>query len=262
MRLAALRGWNALALNFRSCSGERNLKLASYSAGDYRDVKLSLAKLDEEGLHGPRFVVGFSLGGNVLLKWLADESPPTVAAAAAVSVPFDLAACSARIDAPGFFSRLYRQWFLGTMKKKALEKARLFPGQLDAERIRRARGITEFDDAVTAKVFGFASAGDYYARNSSGPLLGRIKVPTLIITAEDDALAPAAFLPTAARENPALNVVVTERGGHVGFVENSVRQPQYWAEHQVLTFFAQVAMAPTLSIAGHPTLVAERKVGA
>ncbi|MBX7116049.1 MAG: alpha/beta fold hydrolase [Myxococcaceae bacterium] len=241
LHLAGLRGWSALALNFRSCSGEPNRQLASYCAGDYRDVKWCLSKLDQEGRTGPRFAVGFSLGGNVLLKLLADEPGLSLTAAAAVSVPYDLAACTARLDGRGLFSFLYRQWFLYPLKKKGLHKARQFPTALDAAAIRAARGIYAFDDAVTAKVFGFACAREYYARSSSGPLLRHIRVPTLLISAEDDPLAPASMLPLEARENPALTVVTTRQGGHVGFVEGSWRAPHYWAEQQVLHFLASIA---------------------
>ena len=238
LRLAGLRGWSAVALNFRSCSGEPNRQLASYCAGDYRDVKLCLRKLEQEGHTGPRFAVGFSLGGNVLLKLLGDEPALPFTAAAAVSVPYDLGACTARIDSQGGFSFLYRQWFLYPLKKKGLLKAQQFPGALDAAAIRAAQGIYDFDDAVTAKLFGFSSAAEYYARSSSGPLLKHIRVPTLLISAEDDALAPASLLPPEAHQNPALTLVTTPKGGHVGFVEGSLRAPQYWAEQQVLHFFA------------------------
>lgn len=241
LRLAGMRGWNAVALNFRSCSGEPNKLLASYCAGDYRDVKLALRKLTEEKLTSPTFALGFSLGGNVLLKLLADSPQLALAGAAAVSVPFDLAACTALLDANGPFPFLYRQWFLYPLKKKGLHKARQFPGKLDEALIRAARGIGAFDDAVTAKLFGFSSAADYYAQSSSGPKLMQIKVPTLLISSRDDALAPASLMPAAAHQNPALNIVITDRGGHVGFVEGSLRAPQYWAEHQALSYFARIA---------------------
>jgi predicted alpha/beta-fold hydrolase len=243
LRLAHLRGWNALALNFRSCSGEPNKLLASYCAGDTRDVKLAFKKLAREKLTGPTFALGFSLGGNVLLKLLAEEPTLKLTAAAAVSVPFDLAACTARIDGQGPVALLYRQCFLHPLKKKGLLKARQFPGQLDPALIRKARGLAQFDDAVTAKLFGFSSGADYYAKSSSGPLLGQIKVPTLLISSQDDALAPASLMPATAHQNPALTIVITEKGGHVGFVEGSLRAPEYWAEQQALSYFALLAAA-------------------
>ncbi|MBL8950634.1 MAG: alpha/beta fold hydrolase [Myxococcaceae bacterium] len=228
LRLAAARGWGAVALNFRGCSGEPNRNARSYCSGDYDDALFVLGRMK-----GPRLAVGFSLGGNVLLKLLAERhAEAEVTAACAVSVPFDLHACARALDGPGPMMRFYQQRFLRTLRAKALAVAARHPGKLDADRIRASRGIVGFDDAVTAPLYGLGSAAEYYAWASSGPRARHIRTPTLLISAEDDPLAPASHLP--AFENPALTRLFTRHGGHCGFLaEGGV----FWAEAEAFRWF-------------------------
>jgi len=231
----AARGWGAVALNFRGCSGEPNRRPASYSSGDYRDALMVARELPH-----PKAAVGFSLGGSVLLNLLAQRgSEAGLDAGVAVSVPFDLSACASGLDSGRGFSPMYLDRFLVTMKDKALEMARRFPEALDAGPIRAADTIRAFDDAVTARVFGFESAEDYYQRCSAAPQLRAIETPTLLVTAEDDPLAPASFLPEDAAEHRALHVLVTRFGGHVGYVEGSVLRPRFYSERVALEWLAQ-----------------------
>ena len=223
------RGWTAWALNARSCSGTANRQAASYSSGDFRDARWLLSTIT-----GPSAVVGFSLGGSVVLNLLAKARPEGVVAAAAISTPFRLDECARHIDSSAPFARVYRRNFLSTMKDKALEKAARFPHLVDADAIRRAGSIRDFDDAFTAPLFGFTSAEDYYAQCSAASLLPRISTPTLLLSALDDPLAPAAHLPEDAEKSDALHVLLTERGGHVGFIAGSVLRPSFWAEERVL----------------------------
>jgi predicted alpha/beta-fold hydrolase len=187
------------------------------------------------------FGVGFSLGGNVLLKLLADagaQSP--LAAAVAISAPFDLAACARALDVGGGWVALYRSLFLHTLKRKALEKLERYPGVLDERRIAAARGIVAFDDAVTAPVNGFTDAAHYYRDCSSGPRLHLIRVPTLAISADDDPLIPLSTLPTPEALGAQVSLLRTTRGGHVGFLGGSLLRPQFWAEEQALRFLEQM----------------------
>jgi hypothetical protein len=223
------RGWHGWALNARSCSGEPNRLAASYSSGDFRDAKWLL----EHELTGRLAVVGFSLGASATLNLLAKAAPSNVHAAVAVSTPFELAKGARYLDSREPLARLYLANFLVPMKQKALEKARRFPGLLDAVAIRQARGIRDFDHLVTARLNGFASAEDYYAQCSAGPQLARITTPTLLLSAEDDLLAPP-LIPAAAVDQPNLDVLVTARGGHVGFVTGSVVRPVWWGERRVM----------------------------
>lgn len=238
MRLARERGWGAAALNFRSCSGEPNRLLRSYHSGETEDARYALERLQER-VQGPLFGVGFSLGGNVMVKLLAElgEGSP-LRAGAAVSVPYDLARCAEALDRNTGLGAVYRWVFLRSLKAKTRAKAERHPGQLDLERLRRVRGIVDFDDAVTAQLHGFGSAAEYYRRSSSGPLIGRIRRPTLLVTAVDDPMVPGGSIPEDAEKNPYLSWLVTQHGGHVGFLAGSLLRPRFWAEEQVIAFFA------------------------
>jgi hypothetical protein len=238
LRGAAERGWGATALNFRSCSGEPNRLARSYHSGDIDDALLILREVRER-TPGPLFAVGFSLGANVLCRLLeaqGDDAP--VDAAAAISAPYDLDACCRKLDGPGPFHRIYRERFLRTLKSKAREKLQRFPNAFDGRAMEAARTIRAFDDAVTAQLHGFRDAEHYYAVASSGPRLGAIRRPTLLLSAADDPMLESPVIPPNARDNPLLSVVLTQRGGHVGFVGGNLLRPRFWAEDQVLEYFS------------------------
>jgi len=241
LKQAQLRGWRALALNFRSCSGDANRLLRSYHSGETGDLG---ELVDRARREADRIVVaGCSLGGNVLLKWLGEQGagvPREIRAAAALSVPFDLAACARTLDSRGFWRRVYRTRFLRTLKKKSLEKARLFPGKLDVPRIRQAPTLAEFDDVVTAAVHGFSSAADYYARSSSAGFIHSIRVPTLLLSALDDPFIPPECIPRAVPD--CVTLEIWPQGGHLGFVEGPPWRPRFYAERRAAEFLsAQIA---------------------
>ena len=233
----AQRGWTGVAMNYRSCSGEPNLRPRSYHSGETGDVELLLSRLS-----GRVFLAGFSLGGSVVLNLLARlGGAARVTAAVAVSTPYDLAACARLIDGPGLMARLYQRAFLPTLKAKALVKAARFPGVLDPQAITKVRTLTAFDHEVTAKVSGFASGADYYARCSTAGKVKDVRVPTLLISAEDDPIAPAKLLPPEAGDSPHLHVLVTKRGGHVGFVAGTPWAARSWGEETALAWLERFA---------------------
>jgi predicted alpha/beta-fold hydrolase len=235
LTVLAARGWSAAALNFRGCSGSPHRQAASYSAGDVRDARWLLSRIS-----GPRAAVGFSLGGSVLLNLLVAEAASAgLFAAACVSAPYELAACARFLDSGRGVAPLYLRHFLPTLKAKALVKATQFPALLDAQAIRAARGMRDFDHAVTARLFGFESAEDYYSRCSAGPRLAQVATPTLLLSAEDDPLAPASLMPRTTLGNDALHVLRTAAGGHVGFVAGSALRPRFWAEARVVDWLVQ-----------------------
>ena len=170
----ARKGWGAVAMAWRSCSGEPNRVLRSYCSGETEDPLMVCRRIRAAGVQGPLFAIGYSLGANALLKLLAetgDDAP--LDAAVAVSTPFDLAACARALDAPWSGGAIYRRKFLKTLRQKALEKLREHPASgLSPDGVRRARTLRAFDDAFTAPSNGYRDADDYYARASSGPLLG------------------------------------------------------------------------------------------
>lgn len=231
---AAERGWGAVAMSFRSCGSSGPNRLARfYHSGETTDALQVLARM-RETITGPIAGVGFSLGGNVILRILGElgEAAP-LAAAAVVSVPLDLQESVARLDGPGPMSRLYRGVFLRSLRRKALEKAERFPDALDAAAIRSASTIQGFDDVVTARLHGFLDAADYYRRCSSGPILPAILRPTLYLASRDD---PFFHLPAKLPDAPHVELLLTEKGGHVGFVGGSPLRPHFWAEEEALSF--------------------------
>ena len=246
MRGAAARGWRGLTLNFRSCSGELNRRHQFYHSGHTEDlddvVRLLLAR--EPGL--ALALVGVSLGGNVLVKWLgerADAAPAAVFGAVAISTPFQLGPCAETLDR-GFQRAVYTANFLGSMRAKVRAKARRsaeFAALVDLPLALRARTFREYDRAVTAPLNGFADERDYWTRASSAPYLPRVRRPTLLIHALDDPMVPRASLPDAATLPPAVRAEFVPRGGHAGFIDG--RWPWRagsWAERRAVEFLAGV----------------------
>jgi len=236
------RGLVPVGLNFRSCSGEPNRTVRFYHSGETTDLAWVVERLAARWPGVRLGAVGYSLGGNVLLRYLGERGAGAgVAAAVAVSVPFDLSAGAARLDR-GFMSRVYTTYFMRSLRRKARLKEALLRGACDYEAVVRARTLREFDDAATAPLHGFADAEDYYRRCSSATVLERIRVPTLVLQAEDDPFLPREALPVRAlAENPWIVAGVVARGGHVGFIER--RRPgtgRFWAEREAARFLATV----------------------
>jgi predicted alpha/beta-fold hydrolase len=242
-RALARHGLRGAGLNFRSCSGEPNRAARFYHSGDSDELRFVLDAV-AHALGAPvRAAIGFSLGGNVLLKYLGEEGDAAarrLAGAVAVSVPFDLGA-GARSMERSVMGRFYMGHFMKSLVSKAVAKRTLLEGRIDLARVAAARTFREFDDAATAPLHGFASADDYYARSSSGPLLPRIRVPTLLLHAMDDPFLPAAVLPVSAIEaNPCLLAGITATGGHVGFLHGPPWALRFWAEEQAARYLARV----------------------
>lgn len=236
-------GWSAAALVFRTCGGEMNLTRRFYHSGETTDLDFVIRRLTSDSPRTPIVLAGFSLGGNVLLKWLGEcgtDVPPAVRAAAAVSVPYDLARGSRYIHRG--FSRVYERHFLRTLVRKATEKRERFPDLAPKADLAMLRTMWDFDDAVTAPVHGFRDATDYYQRSSSLHWLDRIRTPTLLVSAADDPFLPREVLDevrAAARSNPTLHCEFPDQGGHVGFIAGSLPwRPLYWAEWRVIDFLS------------------------
>ena len=233
------RGVAPVGLNFRSCSGELNRLPRLYHSGETTDLAFVLRTL--RARHAPRCfgAIGFSLGGNVLLKYLGEHAGSTEHVfpdvAAAVSVPFDLAAGATYIDRG--VSKVYLAFLLRKLKRKIRGKRKLLTGLVNVDQVLQSRGFWGFDDAGTAPLHGFRSADEYYAQSSSNQFLAAINVTTLLIQSEDDPFLPCQAIPReAALENPHITTRFVNDGGHVGFVEGSPWNFRFWAEATAAAF--------------------------
>jgi predicted alpha/beta-fold hydrolase len=238
---AAARGWRTAVLEFRSCGGVLNRARRTYHSGETTDTALVVARLAARFPRAPLCAIGYSLGANVLLKWLGevgDAAPPSLLAAAAVSCPYELAVCASQCDAR--YGGAIARHFLRTLVPKALAKAEQFPGYCDVAAVRACRTFRAFDDLVTAPVHGFRDADHYYATQSSAQFLPAIRRPTLLVSALDDPLCRPEVLPHAAvAASPFLTAQFPAHGGHVGFVHGGAPwRPRRWVEEQALRFFA------------------------
>jgi predicted alpha/beta-fold hydrolase len=235
-------GMRPVGLNFRGCSGEPNRAPHYYHSGKTDDPELVLRLLKERYPDRKIAALGFSLGGNVLLKLLGERSDGgrgLVEAAVAISVPYDLAAGCDLLERSAM-GRFYSGYFLRSLKRKLLWKDRALREILDVDAAAASRTIREFDDRVTAPLHGFGSAAHYYAESSSVRYLEGIGVPTLMLHAVNDPFLPPDFIPTKEAEaSPVLHLALQPEGGHVGFLEGSPRNPSFWAEEEAARFLAE-----------------------
>ncbi|MEM6263285.1 MAG: alpha/beta fold hydrolase [Bacteroidota bacterium] len=225
-------GYDGVAMNFRSCSGEPNRLLKSYHSGVSEDLAFILNHVIHTNKYQEIFIAGYSLGGNVLLKYLGEkgsEVPPSVKKAMAISVPCDLSgACE--VLSHGFRRWVYTRRFLGFLKEKVRAKAHMLE---DYPHPVNMRLLEDFDDAYTAPIHGFTSAQDYYRRCSSKEFVAEIRVPTLLLNAQDDPFfSPGCFPVEAAKNSPFLHLETPRYGGHVGFYQRGL----YYHEERALTF--------------------------
>lgn len=233
-RALAARGLRVTFMHFRGCSGEPNRLPRAYHSGDTGDMGFLIATLRARAPDVPLAAVGFSLGGNALLKYLGERGDDTpLAAAVAVSVPFDLDACATRIDTG--FSRVYQAHLVRRMQRSTRARlARLGALPIDVAAMERARSFREFDDCVTAPLHGFAGAADYYARASSSPWLARIRVPARIIQARDDPFVGPGPVPGPGDVSATVELDVSDHGGHVGFVATRAgARPAWWLDRRI-----------------------------
>ncbi len=240
LRACAAAGMQGVLMHFRGCSGEPNRLPRSYHSGETGDLAHLVGVLRRRYPTRPLGVVGYSLGGNVLLKWLgecADAAP--VQCAAAVSVPFLLGACADRLEQG--LSQVYQHHLLGHLRASVRRKfQRLEGAPCELSRLRSLNSFRRFDDAVTAPLHGFADAQDYYRRCSSRPFLRHIQVPTLILHAEDDPFMTPEVVPRAHELAPAVTLELATSGGHVGFVEGRIPGwGGYWLERRLPEWFQE-----------------------
>ena len=239
--LGALRGhgFRGVAMHFRGCSGEPNRLLRTYHSGETGDFGHIVRCLNERHPTVPIGAVGFSLGGNVLLKWLAERGGDAeTSAAVAVSVPFRLARVADRLERG--FSRVYKRHFITDLRRAVLRKFRKRPGPLDLDAVSREWTFRGFDNRVTAPLHGFRDAEHYYDAASCGQYLRDVARPTLIVHALDDPFMTRDIVPSRDELSPFIRLELSAAGGHVGFVEGSTPwSARYWLDQRIVRFLAE-----------------------
>jgi len=234
-------GFNVLAWNHRSCSGEMNRLPRFYHHGVIDDFERVLQQTrNYVEVHS----VGFSLGGNVLLKFLGSslQTPSNFGAAVAISAPIDLPSCVKEIHRRR--NRLYHNRFLKTLKQKVADKARLMPDRLSVGHLKNVHTLTDFDTYYTAPIHGFTSANDYHVKASSKPFLSAIKMPTLLLQSKDDPMLGQDCFPfEEAKKSADLQLLVTKYGGHVAFTQKGSQL--HWMEEVSLDFIQKHASLST-----------------
>ena len=233
-------GFNALRLNIRTCGDTQHLAPTLYHSGLSEDLRAIVEELIARDRLAEIYVAGFSLGGNQALK-LAGEwgaaAPWALRGVAAVSAPIDLAACADKIRRRDNW--LYSSRFLSSLGRRMRRAQKLYPERYGTNRLARARSIREFDELFTAPHWGFRDADDYYARSSALRYVERIRVPALVVHAEDDPFIPFdSFRHPSLDTSPYVLLLAPRRGGHVGFVadESAPDPDRFWAENRVVEF--------------------------
>ena len=226
-------GMRAVLMHFRGCSGEPNRLARAYHSGDTGDIDFLVRTLKAREPNTPLAAIGYSLGGNALLKWLGEQGKDApVQCAVAVSVPFLLHESTAHMNRG--LSRVYQSHLLKSLKQGARRKAEKFAPPAPLEEINRMKSFFEFDDRVTARLHGFEGAMHYYTSSSSRQYLNRIRIPTLIVHAIDDPFMHAQVIPVPGELSTAIELDLHRHGGHVGFVGGRLPwRPQYWLEERI-----------------------------
>lgn len=235
---ANLNGMDVCAVNFRTCSGELNKLYRSYHSGASEDLHAVVLHLLDLNKYSHIYIKGFSLGGNMALKYLGEqnEHPNEIKGAIAVSVPCSLHSSLVQLLKPKNF--LYAQRFKDHLKAKMRAKQKLFPSKISDADIANVKTLKDFDDIYTSRAHGFKDAMDYYEQCSSLQFLPNIKIPALIINAQNDSFLGEACYPfKEARTNNTLYLEVPKSGGHVGF---HGKQNITYTEKRVIKFFNEV----------------------
>jgi predicted alpha/beta-fold hydrolase len=240
-------GFATHRFNMRSCGGTEHLALSNYHSGQTTDL-LHVVRERRQKTDLPIYLVGFSLGGNVVLKLtgeLGDQAEGLLTAVCAVSTPIDLKACAIDLGKPKNF--IYEQRFLQRLRERIRLRNKQAPDTYPLEPLKNVRSIYAFDDLYTGPLFGFGDAHTYYTTQSSNQFLDKIRVPTLVIQAKDDPLIPfRVYDHPAFRENPNLTLLAVEHGGHLGFIAR--HQPRFWLDGVVLNWLQEVEQGRTKSV--------------
>ncbi|MDP4611689.1 MAG: alpha/beta fold hydrolase [Opitutales bacterium] len=240
-RALAKDGFDVLAWNFRGCSGEPNHRLQSYHSGATHDLKAVIAHAEQTQQYDVIVLLGFSLGGNLTLKFLGDEGSqlsPRIKGSVNFSVATDLASSAKHLENSS--NRIYMRRFMNTLRDKVREKIQRFPGQISDEGLDQMRTFREFDDTYTAPIHGFRDAADYWKQCSCENVLQQLEVPTLLINAVDDPfLTPDCYPREIAAKHPHFHLEIPKSGGHMGFIQFNAEK-EYWSESRARAFLHNI----------------------
>jgi len=241
------KGVDTVCFNLRSCSGEDNLLLSTYHSGKTEDVAFVIKHLLENYNYDNIVLVGFSLGGNLTLKYLGEyqeKLSSRVKGGVAISVPVDITSAEQEMDK--IKNKLYVEIFFKTLKNKILEKAHKFPEyRLNQDKLFKATKFKHLEKLYTVPVFGFESPEDYWIKASSKPYLSKIDRPTLLVNAKDDTfLSPACFPTKAALQSKNFYLEITDYGGHCGFIQSFKPQENTWLEKRISSFMSEKIQIP------------------
>ncbi len=238
LKAVTTRGWRGVVLHFRGCSGEPNRLVRSYNGGDTKDLNWVITTLKNREPNTPLMAVGYSLGGNVLLKWLGERGASTpLKAATAISVPFLLETAARRMRLG--LSRLYQAQLLHSLRTSYRAKFARLNDELPCtlQELDQLNDFYRFDDKITAPLHGYIDVYDYYHRASCRRYLKHIQTPTLIIHAKDDPFMRPEAIPHADELSSHITLELNAHGGHVGFVSGPPWRPVYWLEQRIPAFF-------------------------
>ena len=232
-------GFDSVLMHFRGCSGKENLKERAYHSGDSGDALEFIQELRKRFPHRKLYCVGYSLGANMLLKLLGEEGKDSlIEKAIAISAPMLLDVCASKMNEG--FSRFYQYLLVKDLKNALDKKYSKLPMQkflkLKRQDIHKLKTFWEYDEAYTAPIHGFASAEDYYAKCSSKQFLKEIVTKTLIIHAKDDPFMREDVIPNETEVSKYVELEITKKGGHVGFIGGNVFKPKYWLEERIIEF--------------------------
>jgi predicted alpha/beta-fold hydrolase len=237
------RGFHAVRMNQRNCGGTERLTPTLYNSGMSGDYAAILRELAEKDGFTKIFFAGYSMGGNLVTKMageFADGAPKQLRGVAAVCPALDLSACADALErADNYF---YQRHFVQGLMARYRKKQELFPERYSTNGLGPIRTVREFDDEITAPAFGYRDAEDYYEHVGAKKVVDRVRVPMLMITAQDDPFVPyAALLKARVAENPSVDFVAPQHGGHCGFISRFEGVERFWAEERIVEFVEKEA---------------------
>jgi uncharacterized protein len=237
------RGFHVVRLNQRNCGGTEKLTPTLYNSGmsgDYRAVLEELATADG---FARVFFVGYSMGGNLVTKMageFGEDAPRALCGACSVCPALDLSACADALELKENY--VYQRHFVKGLMTRYARKAQMFPERYSANGFGKIRTVREFDDAITAPCFGYRDAEEYYQAAGAKRVVDQVRVPTLMITAEDDPFVPyVMFLAARVERNPAIRLLAPRHGGHCAFISDVSGEERFWAEQRIVDFCAEIA---------------------